>query len=149
MTGRGDPRDRDDRGSALVELSWLVILLLVPLLWALLGVFEVQRGAFATESAARAAARAYVLAPDDASGATAARAAAVSALADQGVESAADVSVSCGSFTDCHSGTAVVTVEVSTSVDLPFPDVLGAISPTFALHASHAVPVGRYQEVSG
>ena len=40
-------RRRDERGSALVELTWLGLLLLVPLLWIVLSVFEVQRGAFA------------------------------------------------------------------------------------------------------
>ena len=34
---------RDERGSALVELTWLGVLLLVPLLWIVLSVFEVQR----------------------------------------------------------------------------------------------------------
>ena len=41
-------RRRGERGSALVELTWLGILLLVPLIWIVLSVFEVQRGAFAT-----------------------------------------------------------------------------------------------------
>ena len=61
-------RSRDERGSALVELVWLGILLLVPLVWFVLSVFEVQRGAFATTAAARAAGRAFALAPDDATG---------------------------------------------------------------------------------
>ena len=37
-------RRGDERGSALVELTWLGILLLVPMLWIVLRVFEVQRG---------------------------------------------------------------------------------------------------------
>ena len=49
-TGR---RRRDERGSALVELVWLGILLLVPLLWIVVSAFDVQRGAFGVESAAR------------------------------------------------------------------------------------------------
>ncbi len=81
-------RSRDDQGSALVELVWLGILLLVPLLWIVVSVFDVQRGAFGTESAARSAARAYALAPDDASGRERARAAARQALADQGLDDA-------------------------------------------------------------
>ena len=43
--------------------AWLDLLLLVPLLWIVLSVFEVQRGAFAVSGAARAAGRAYALAP--------------------------------------------------------------------------------------
>ena len=45
---------RDERGSALVELSWLGILLVLPMLWIVMSVFEVQRGAFGVSAAARA-----------------------------------------------------------------------------------------------
>ena len=72
----------NERGSALVELSWLGILLLLPMLWIVMSVFEVQRGAFGVSAAARAAARAYALAPDDATGAIRAREAARVALDD-------------------------------------------------------------------
>ncbi len=90
------PRRRDDRGSALVELTWLSIILLVPLIWIVVSVFEVQRGAFATSAAARAAGRAYALAPDDATGEARARAAVAQVLADQGVEGQqAEVEFSC------------------------------------------------------
>ena len=41
---------------------------IVPLIWIVISVFEVQQGAFATSAAARAAGRAYALAPDDATG---------------------------------------------------------------------------------
>ena len=87
--GRGarrEPRRRGEDGSALVELTWLGILLLVPLLWIVLSVFEVQRGAFAVSGAARAAGRAYALAPTDAVGQARAEAAARQALADQGFD---------------------------------------------------------------
>src|SRR5215210_2661674 len=76
---------RNERGSALVELTWLGLLLLVPLLWIVLSVFEVQRGAFAVSGAARAAGRAYALAPNDALGRARAEAAANQVLVDHGV----------------------------------------------------------------
>ena len=66
-------RRRDERGSALVELTWLGILLIVPMLWIVMSVFEVQRGAFGVSAAARAAGRAFALAPDDARGGPAPR----------------------------------------------------------------------------
>jgi Flp pilus assembly protein TadG len=50
-------RRRSERGSALVEVTWLPILLLVPLLYVVLAVFEVQRAAFAVNAATRAAGR--------------------------------------------------------------------------------------------
>ena len=142
---------RDERGTAIVEFVWLGILLLVPLLWIVLSVFEVQRGAFGVSGAARAAGRAYALAPSDAEGERRARAAARQALVDQGLPADVPVTVrvSCSSpGTSCHSGGAVITVRVDSRVDLPLlPDVLGGGRPGFALDASHTVPIGQYQEV--
>ena len=72
------------------------------------------------------------------------------ALADQGMQEVpARVQVSCTPFpADCHSGTSVITVRVFSSVDVPLlPDVLGGGAPSFALDASHTVPIGQYQEV--
>lgn len=149
---RGGRRHRrDERGSALVELSWLGLLLLVPLLWIVVSVFEVQRGAFAVSGAARAAGRAYALAPDDAVGRARAEAAARQALRDQGAGDAPlTVQVSCTPDpADCHGGTSVVTVVVRSSVELPLmPDLLGGGAPRFALDASHDVPIGQYQEAA-
>lgn len=141
---------RDERGSAVVELVWLGTLLLLPLVWVVVAVAEVQGGAFDTSAAARAAGRAFALAPDDATGMERARVAARQALADQGLASAPmDVSVTCEPFPgDCHDGTSVVTVRVATEVALPvLPDVLGSGPPAFALDATHTVPVGQYQGI--
>jgi len=140
----------DDRGSAIVELVWLGILLLVPLLWIVLSVSQVQRGAFGVTAAARAAGRAYALAPDDATGQRAAEEVARRALSDQGLTDAPlQVTVTCTPYPhDCHNGTSVITVQIRSSVDLPLlPDVLGGGQPRFALDATHSVPIGRYQEV--
>ena len=46
-------REQGEAGSAVVEFVWLGILLLVPLVWIVISVFEVQRGAFAVSAAAR------------------------------------------------------------------------------------------------
>ena len=142
-------RRRDESGSALVEFSWLAIILLVPLIWVVLSVFEVQRGAFATSAAARAAGRAYALAPDDATGERRARAVVEQVLADQGTRGQrARVDISCEAPGDnCHVGTAVITVRVDSGVDLPFfPAILGRGAATFSLDASHTVPIGQYVE---
>jgi Flp pilus assembly protein TadG len=143
-------RRRGDDGSAIVELVWLGILLLIPLLWIVLSVSDVQKGAFAATAAARAAGRAYALAPDDASGQRAAEQVARRALQDQGLDDAPlRVTVTCTPYPhDCHAGTSVITVRIRSSVDLPLlPDVLGGGAPRFALDATHTVPIGRYQEV--
>lgn len=142
------PRRGDD-GSALVELVWLGILLLVPVLWIVLSVFEVQRGAFAVTSAARSAARAYALADSDAAGREQARAAIRQALDDQGGEAQSfSFDVRCDGG-DCHQPGAVITVDVRSGVRLPLlPEVLGGGAPTFRLDSTHTVPVGQFRDFS-
>lgn len=140
---------RGDDGSALVEVTWLAVLLLVPMLWIVLSVFEVQRGAFAVSAAARAAGRAYALAPSDGEAMRRAEVAARIALADQGIASAPlRLRVTCTPFpTDCHDGTSVITVVIESGVDLPLmPSALGGGAPSFALDARHTVPIGQFQE---
>lgn len=144
-------RAPDERGSGLVEMVWLGLLLLLPLLWVVLSVFEVQRGSFGVSGAARAAARAYALAPNDVAGEQRARAVARQALADQGLTGVpVDVTVTCTPYPrNCHTGTSVITVRVGSSVELPLlPDLFGLGRPRFALDARETVPIGRYQEVS-
>ncbi|MBS4754704.1 hypothetical protein KG112_18000 [Nocardioides sp. zg-ZUI104] len=134
----------------MVEVVWLGIVLLLPLLWIVMSVFEVQRGSFGVSGAARAAARAYALAPNDVAGQERATAVARRALADQGLEEVpVAVTVTCTPYPrSCHSGTSVITVRVDSAVTLPLmPDVLGGGAPTFRLSASSTVPIGRYQEI--
>lgn len=151
MSNPPTQRGADDRGSASVELAWLVIILIVPLLWIVVSVFEVQQGAFAVSAAARAAGRAYALAPTDGEGSARAEQVARQALADQGLEDAPlTVTVTCTPYpNDCHSGGSVITVRVASRVDLMLPDFFGGGRPSFALDATHTVPIGQYQEVTG
>ncbi len=139
-------RRRSEDGSALVELVWLGMLLLLPLLWIVLSVFEVQRGAFAVTSAARSAARAYALADSDAAGKAQARAAIRQALDDQGGEGREfRFTVSCHG--PCHQAGSMVTVRVWHGVDLPLlPAVLGGDAPSFRLDATHTVPIGQFRD---
>ena len=143
-------KDRGERGSALVEFTWLGILLLIPLIWVMLSVFEVQRGVFAVTAAARSAGRAYALADSDSAGESRAREAARQALADQGLADAPlALAVSCEPYPGtCHAGTSVVTVRVETSIDLPWlPASFGLGQPVFTLASEHTVPIGQFQEV--
>lgn len=141
-------KGRDESGSALVEFAWLGLILMVPLVWIVLSVFEVQRGAFAISGAARAAGRAYALADSDAAGMVQARAAVRDALDDQGAQGQPFVlRVSCGGLTDCHTRGAVIEVRVATKVKLPLlPDIFGSGSPSFALDSTHTVPIGQFHE---
>jgi hypothetical protein len=141
----------DERGTALVELTWLGILLLVPLVYILLSVFEVQRGAFAVSAAARGAGRAFALAESEERGRADAEAVARLAFADQGLPDAPiDLVVRCAPVPgNCHIGGSTIRVTIRSRVDLPLlPAVLGGGTPSFRLDATHVVPFGQFQEDS-
>lgn len=146
MTGRGRA---DENGTALIELVWLAILLLVPILYIVMAVFEVQRASFGVTAAARSAGRAFVLAPGPAQAEARARAAATVALADQGIPAdVADLAVTCRPDPqDCLSPGSVVEVRIGYPVRLPLvPSALGADAPSFRVSALHRVPYGTFRE---
>jgi hypothetical protein len=142
-------RVRTERGTALVEVTWLSILLLVPLLYVVLAVFEVQRAAYAVDTATRAAGRAYSLAPTQTAGVARARAAAEVALADQGLRlSRGQLGIRCvptpGS---CLSPGSVIRVRLSCPVALPLmPHALGGNTPSIRVESEQAVPYGSFRE---
>ena len=83
---------REERGSALVEFTFIAIVVFVPLVYIVAGFSAVQRGVFASTAAAREAGRAMGTAPDPLTGAARAEAAARLAVQDQSVD-ATDVVV--------------------------------------------------------
>jgi hypothetical protein len=142
-------RDRGERGTALVEVTWLSILLLVPLLYVVLAVFDVQRSAFGVSGAARAAGRAYSLAPDEAVAMTRARVAAAAALHDQHLDLGdGSLTVSCRPAPgNCLSPGSTIDVHVRMQVPLPLaPTALGGNTPTVRVEASHSVAYGTFRE---
>ncbi|MGH3509610.1 MAG: hypothetical protein ACRDPI_05195 [Nocardioidaceae bacterium] len=142
-------RRRAETGSALIEVTWLSILLLIPLVYLLLAVFDVQRSAFGLSAASRAAARAFVLAPTVAEGRARARAAAEVALHDQGLSlSDARLVVRCRPDPRrCLSPGSTVVVDLDLGVALPLmPSALGANTPTIRVRAEHAVPYGLFRQ---
>jgi hypothetical protein len=142
-------RRRDERGTALIEVTWLSILLLVPLLYVVLSVFEVQRSAFAVNAATRAAGRAYTLAPSEGEAAVRARAAAAVAMRDQGLDPAqASMALGCRpSPRDCLSPGSAVHVRMVVAVRLPLmPDALGGNTPSIRGAADHTFPYGSFRE---
>lgn len=140
-------RSRDQRGTAIVEFVWLGLLLLVPLLYVLLAVFDTQRTAFAASAAARSATRAFVTAPDQATGRARAQVAARLAFHDQGV-AAPRLSLSCRPDpASCLSPGSVVVAVVRSRVVLPLiPDALGRHTPSIGVEARHESPYGEFRE---
>lgn len=75
-----------EHGAATVEFVFIGILVLVPLLYLVIAVFEAQRNTFAVTQAAREAGRAFATADDETAARARADAAMRMALADQGLE---------------------------------------------------------------
>lgn len=124
-------RARGDRGSAVVELVAVGLVLLLPLVHLVVVIARVQAGSFAVDAGARAAARALAAAPDPATGDAHARAAVLLALRDQGFDdaAAAAVDVRCQSAPCAQPGTRV-TVVVTHQVLLPgVPALVDAALP--------------------
>jgi hypothetical protein len=138
-----------ESGTAIVELVWLAVLLLVPLLYVVLAVFDTQRTAYAAAVAARSASRAFVTAPDQATGYSRARLAARLAFLDQGVERPRfALRITCRPTSGaCLTPGSVVSAEVSSAAELPLmPRVLGSNTPRINVDAVHQSPYGRYRE---
>jgi hypothetical protein len=142
-------RRRDESGTALVEAVWLSVLLLLPLVYVLLAVFDVQRASYGVSGAARAAARAYSLAPDEASAPERARAAVRVALRDQGLAlDEVALAVRCRPAPgNCLAPGSLIQVDLRHQVRLPLvPSALGGGAPSFRVEASHAVAYGPFRE---
>ena len=138
-------RPTGDTGNALVEFSYLAVLLMIPLVYVLLTVFQVQRAAFGVTEAARQAGRAYVTAADEAQGRARARVAADLALQDQGL-------VLCPSCLAPPAGQLVpggtVRIRVEHRVVLPLLGGLfrGAVPPSIPVRATHVEVVDRFRD---
>ena len=132
-----------ERGSAIIEFHFLGLLLMVPLIYVLLAVLDVQRASYGVTQAAREAGRIFVATGNE----SAARLAAQVALADQGLAAdAADISIRC-SAAPCYQPGAQVTVTVVSTVRLPFvPDVLAdAVNAEIPVEATHASVIDRFR----
>ena len=145
MTGRAR---RGEEGTAIVELVWLAILLIVPLLYIVLAAFDAQRAAYAASAAARSAGRAFVTSPDQRTAYARAEAAVRLASRDQRIDRVPDVSITGRPRpADCLSPGSVVVARVRSSVDLPLvPAALGADAPRIRVESEHQAPYGTFRE---
>jgi Flp pilus assembly protein TadG len=138
----------DERGSGVVEFTWLCLLLLVPMVYLLLAVMDVQRASYAASAASRAAGRAYVLAPDEAAARARAEASAQVALSDQGIDwSAAVMQVSCTPDpAACLAPGSMVTVDVTVRQAIPMTGGWAGGPPSVRVSSMHSEPYGTYRE---
>lgn len=141
----GPPSARE-RGSAVVEFTLLSLLLMVPVVYFIVTIGQIQGGSFAVVGAADQAAKVYVLQKDPSQGRAAAEQAALLTLADYGHPAErANVDVACDR-PDCLSAGTAVTVTVRLRVPLPMVPFGETWNMDAAnLHASATQIVGRFR----
>ena len=139
-------RAAEARGSASVEFVWITLLLLVPFVYILIAVFDVQRASYGVSAASQSAARAFLLAPDVATAQERAQQAARVALADQSVVGAT-VHVQClPNAAACLQPGSSVRVEVHTTQPLPLvPSSLGGGLAGVTVDSTHTEPYGQFR----
>lgn len=128
-------RPTGDEGSAIVEFLGVALLLLVPVVYLVLVLGELQAAAFAVDGAARQAARTLVVADDEPTGIQRAVASVGIALADQGFTDPPEEAmvVTCPDGCAVPGGSATVTV----GIDVVLPGVPGWLHDVVPL----AIPV--------
>ncbi|EFQ82798.1 hypothetical protein HMPREF0063_12007 [Aeromicrobium marinum DSM 15272] len=138
---------RRERGSATIEFIWLTLLLLVPLVYVMVAVFDTQRAAYGVSAASQSAAQAFVRSPDVVTAERRARTAAQLALDDHGLP-AATVTIAClPSTADCLAPGSKVRVLVRTTQPLPLtPAVLGDQVGAITVDSTHTETYGTYRE---
>ncbi|WP_400158725.1 hypothetical protein [Arthrobacter sp. BPSS-3] len=121
--GLPDPdaaRTDPEQGSAVVEFTFLALLLMVPVVYFVITLGQLQGGSFAVAGAADQAAKVFVAQADAGAGRAAAEQAVQLALADYGQPAGnATLETACSS-PDCTAAGSAVTVTVRLTVPLPF-----------------------------
>ena len=129
-----------------MEFTFLGLLLMVPVVYFIITVGQIQGGSFAVVGAADQAAKIFVAQPDESSGRAAAEQAAVMAIADYGHPAEnARVEVTCDRG-NCMAAGSAVTVTVHLSVPLPFVPFSDAFHLSAGqLNATATQIVGRFR----
>ena len=139
--GRGTPTGADESGSAMVEFIFLGLLLLVPVVYLVISVGQVQAASFAAVGAADAAAKTYATAPDGVTAEDRAAAAAGLALDDFGLaRDLMRLDISCS--LECLQPGTSVTVRVS--VDVPLPGLAWTEASVVTVDSESTQIVERY-----
>jgi hypothetical protein len=151
---------RAERGAAVVELLVVFLTLLVPLVYVMVVMADVQRALLATSSAAREAGRMYVTGSDRGDAERRAAVAYREVLATYGMETgdpraAMRLQAGCpaGAGTRCAGGFgpgAEVRVVVTYRVPVARVPFLGAVAgPGLTVGATHHTRVDRYRGPGG
>lgn len=137
-----------DEGSAIVEFLGVALVLLVPVVYLVLVLGQLQAAAFAVDGAAREAARAIVTADDAEAAAERATAAVQLALGDQGFRGEQWNALTVDCTAACLDPGTSVTTHVA--IEVPLPGVPGflrdAVPLSVPVTASATAVVDTYVE---
>ncbi|MCY0903587.1 hypothetical protein OS914_01475 [Arthrobacter sp. H14-L1] len=138
--------ENGEAGSALVEFVFLAVLLMIPVVYLVITVGQLQAGAYAVAGAADQAAKVYVAAAEPAAARAAAEEAVVLAMADYGFNRGdARLDLRCDRG-ECASPGSLITATVSLAVPLPLVSSLPGVALTAAtVDASTSQVVGRFR----
>ena len=157
MTGAGS---RSERGAAVVELLVVALTLLVPLVYVMVVMADVQRALLVTSGAAREAGRVYVTGPDRVAAERRAEAASREVLGAYGIRAgdpgaSLRVRAGCpvGGGSGCAGGFgpgAEVEVVVTYRVPVARLPFIGAVAgPGITIGATHHTRVDRFRGLGG
>jgi hypothetical protein len=142
----GQPARPGEEGSAVVEFVFLAVLLMIPVVYLVLTVGQLQGGAYAAVGAADQAAKVFASSSDGASARAAADAAVELAVADIGLTGEQAALLIACSPADCLTPGSTVTATVRITVPLPLvPTLPGLHLEAATLEASASQQVGRYR----
>jgi len=131
------------RGSAVVEFLFLGTLLLVPVVYFIVGIGQVQAGSFAVVSAADHGAKVFAAAGTPAEGRGRAEQAVRVAARDFGFDGGRlRVDVSCAAGPCLEPGSSVT---VAVSLDVPLPFLAGLDLSAVQVSSSATQVVGRFR----
>lgn len=139
---------RSDRGSMLIEVLFLMVLLMLPLFYLVGTLGRLQAGAYAASTAAREAGRAYVTAEEESSGPGRSSAAASLVFSAHGFEAGeGSIFISCAE-SSCLAPGGQIEVASVVQVELPLiPDFMSGIVPTsVSMTSTHIEPVDAFRE---
>jgi Flp pilus assembly protein TadG len=144
--------NRGDAGNAVLEFVVLSMFLMVPLIYIILAVAQVQGSAYGVTEATREAGRAFIGADSSADASRQACTAATMALRNDVAttfDCASQLRVSCVSDAGCAVGLApgeTIRVEIDSRVGLPFlPTSVFGHSLSVPVHAVHDEIVDPYR----
>jgi hypothetical protein len=130
----------------MIEFVYLSLLLMIPLFYGLLAVFQIQGAAFAVTEASRQAGRAFARADSPDEGMARATKAVQLALADQGIGAAVAPTFSCDPAPCDLSSGQRIEARVSYTVSLPFVGTLLGKQAGVPVTGTHVEYVDRFKQ---